>query len=59
MSYHFTCDNWTSKNNDTFQWLTLHYVTDDWRYRKWTVNCKNMEGHRTGEAIAAMTDSMI
>ncbi len=59
MSYHFTCDHWTSKNNDTFQSLTLHYVTDDWCYRKWTVNCKNMEGHRTGEAIAAMTDSMI
>ena len=56
---HFTCDHWTSKNNDAYQSLTLHYVTVDWRYRKWTVNCKNLEGRHTGEAIAAMIDSMI
>jgi hypothetical protein len=56
---HFTCDHWTSKNNDTYQSLTLHYVTVDWHYRKCTVNGKNLEGCHTGEAIAAMTDSMI
>jgi hypothetical protein len=56
---HFPCEHWTSKNNDAYQTLTLHYITVDWRYRKWTVNCKNLEGRHTGEAIAAMTDSMI
>jgi hypothetical protein len=56
---HFTSDHWTSKNNDAYQALTLHYVTDGWEYKKWTVECKNAEGRHTGEAIAALTDSMI
>jgi len=56
---HFTSDHWTSKNNDAYQALTLHYVTDGWEYKKWTVECKNAEGRHTGEAIAALTDAMI
>jgi hypothetical protein len=58
-SVHFTTDHWTSCNNYAFQALTLHYVTTDWQYRKWTVNCRNQEGQHTGEAVAAMTDAMI
>jgi len=55
----FTTDHWTSKSNDSYQSLTLHYITSNWVYKKWTVQCKSMEGRHTGEVIAAMTDTMI
>jgi hypothetical protein len=37
----------------------LHYITSDWVYKKWTVECKNAEGRHTGELVAALTDQMI
>ncbi len=37
----------------------MHYVTSDWVYKKWTVDCKNAEGRHTGELVAALTDQMI
>jgi hypothetical protein len=56
---HFTSDHWSSRNNDAYQALTLQYVTAEWEYKKWTVQCKNAEGRHTGELVAALTDSMI
>jgi hypothetical protein len=45
--------------NDAYQSLTLHYITKNWEYKKWTVECKNAQGRHTGESIAALTDMMI
>jgi hypothetical protein len=58
-SAHFTSDHWSSKSNDAYQALTLHYVTKDYKYKKWTVACKSVQGRHTGELIASVTDSMI
>ena len=45
--------------NDSYQSLTLHYISKNWEYKKWTVECKNAQGRHTGESIAALTDMMI
>ena len=58
-SAHFTSDHWSSKSNDAYQALTLHYVTRDYEYKKWTVACRSVQGRHTGELIASVTDSMI
>jgi len=36
-SAHFTSDHWSSKSNDAYQALTLHYVTKDYKYKKFVV----------------------
>jgi len=56
---HMTTDHWSSRCNDAYQSLTLHYISKNWEYKKWTVECKTTQGRHTGESIAALTDSMI
>ncbi len=56
---HMTTDHWSSRCNDAYQSLTMHYITKNWEYKKWTVECKATQGRHTGESIAALTDAMI
>jgi hypothetical protein len=56
---HMTTDHWSSRSNDAYQALTLQYITVDWEFKKWTVECRSTEGRHTGELVAAMTDQMI
>jgi hypothetical protein len=30
----FTTDGWTSRNNDPYQLLTLHYITKDFKLKR-------------------------
>ncbi|KAJ8891129.1 hypothetical protein PR048_010643 [Dryococelus australis] len=34
----FTCDSWTSKVNQNYLSLTIHYVTKQWEYKSHTLN---------------------
>lgn len=56
---HMTTDHWSSRSNDAYQALTLQYITVDWEFKRWTVECRSTEGRHTGELVAAMTDQMI
>ncbi|XP_021702767.1 zinc finger BED domain-containing protein 1-like [Aedes aegypti] len=55
----FTSDTWTSRSNDPFQSLTLHYVSKEFELKKFTVDCKSFRGRHTSEAIAKLCDEMI
>jgi len=59
LAVHLTTDHWSSRNNDAFQALTIQYITPNWEFKKWTVECRNAEGRHTGELVAALTDQMI
>lgn len=51
--YCITTDIWTSRNTDSYMALTLHYVSEDFQFRSWTLEVEAFPGRHTGEAIAA------
>jgi hypothetical protein len=55
----FTTDIWTSRNNDPFLSLTLHYVTKDFVLKKFSLEHKHLLGRHTGAYIAKFLDEMI
>jgi len=56
---HFTIDHWTTVDDDSYKALVLHYISPDWQYKKWTMECENTDEVPTGEEIASMTDGMV
>jgi hypothetical protein len=46
-----TTDLWTLRYGDPFMCLTLHYITDDYKYCSWVADCSYFSGSHTGDAI--------
>jgi len=55
----FTTDGWTSRNNDPYESLTLHYVSKDFELKKLSLDCQNFIKRKTGILLAKGFDSMI
>ena len=55
----FTTDIWTSRNNDSFISLTLHYINSEFELVRFLIACTPFIGRHTGEAIAVNLDSFI
>ena len=54
-----TTDMWTSRANDPFISLTLHYIDGSFRLHRWTPFVRNFHGRHTGENIKAELTDMI
>ena len=55
----FTTDIWTSRNNDSYIGLTLHYINSEFELIRFLIACTPFTGRHTGEAIAVNLDSFI
>ena len=55
----FTSDCWTSRANDPFMSLTLHYVSPQWELVRVLVACIPFEGRHTAVRLAAALDETI
>ena len=56
----FTSDLWTSRAQDSFISLTIHFIDEMMRLHRWTPYCRTMGDDRhTGENISEHLDAMI
>lgn len=55
----FTTDCWTSRANDPFLSLTLHYISPEWELVKLLVVCLPFEGRHTAQRLAVALDETI
>ena len=40
----FTSDGWTTRNNDSYESLTVHYCNKDFELKKLTLGCQDFFG---------------
>ncbi|XP_065682346.1 uncharacterized protein LOC136086280 isoform X1 [Hydra vulgaris] len=55
----FTTDLWTSRNNDSYMSLTIHYISSDFSLVIFLIACTPFTGRHTGVAIAVNLDAFI
>lgn len=55
----FTTDCWTSRANDPFLSLTLHYISPEWELVRFLVACIPFEGRHTAQRLAGALDETI
>ena len=55
----FTSDLWTSRNNDAYISLTIHYVDKGFRLKRFLISCSPFPGQHTGQLIAEKLDPVI
>jgi len=55
----FTTDLWTSRANDNFLSLTLHYINEQWALQRYLLTCIPFAGRHTGVRIAKVLDDTI
>ena len=55
----FTTDHWTSRANEPYQSLTLHFITSEFELKRFLVTVKSFEGRSTSQAITLATDQMM
>ena len=54
-----TADHWTSRANESYQSMTLHFINDKYELRKFSMECRKFEGTKTAENIAKVLDSQV
>jgi hypothetical protein len=54
-----TTDIWSSIKNEAFIGVTLHYVTDEWKLKHFTLEVLRMTGSHTGNAIYDILDKLL
>ena len=54
-----TTDMWTSRVNDSYLSLTLHFIDGSFRLHRWTPFVKNFQGCHTGANIEAELSDMV
>ncbi len=59
LSASFTSDMWTSRANDSFLSLTIHYVDEDFILRHFVLHCDPFEGTHDSDSIAKTLDEQI
>ena len=55
----FTTDHWTSRANEPYQSLTLHFITSEFELKRFLVTVKSFEGRSISQAITLATDQMM
>lgn len=55
----FTTDCWTSKAEDPYITLTLHYINEKFELQKFVLNFENFAGRHNGYNISQSLDAMI
>ena len=55
----FTTDCWTSRANDAFMSVTLHYISPKWTLERLLVGCLPFEGRHTAVRLAMALDTTI
>ena len=59
LSASFTSDMWTSRANDSFLSLTIHYVDGDFILRHFVLHCDPFAGTHNADSIAKTLDEQI
>jgi hypothetical protein len=54
---HFSIETWDTEFSHSYYAFVLHYISPDWQYKKWTVECQSTVGVRNGEA--SLADAMV
>ena len=54
-----TNDCWTSRSNDAYISLTLHFIDNQFYLHRWTKNVSHFPGKHTGERIEAKIEDMM
>ena len=54
-----TSDGWTSRANDPFQSMTIHYADDDFALKRFCIDCHCFEGRHTANTIAKLLDEIL
>ena len=52
----FTTDFWSSRNQDPYLGLTLHYINPAWELTRLIFHCGLAEGRHTAQYVAANLD---
>jgi len=55
----FTTDLWTSRANDAFMSLTLHYINDKWEMERFVLTCIPFAGRHTAVRMVKVLDDSI
>ena len=55
----FTTDLWSSRNQDPYLGLTIHYINKSWKLNRLMIHCGPAEGRHTAVAIAQHLDKVI
>ena len=55
----FTTDLWTSRNQDPYLCVTMHYITKSWQMIRLMIHCGPAEGRHTAQAVAGHLDRVI
>lgn len=59
LSASFTSDMWTSRANDSFLSLTVHYIDEQFLLRHFILNCEPFEGSHDADSIVKVLDEQI
>ena len=54
-----TADHWTSRANESYQSMTLHYINDKYELKKFSMECWKFKGTKTADNIAKVLDSQV
>ena len=54
-----TTDLWTSRVNESYMSLTLHYITDDFKLNAWTPFCKYIGESHTSDVLSTCLEDMV
>ena len=46
-----TCDHWTSAVNDNYEGMTVHWISEDWKFHAVPVGCFLHTGDSTSESL--------
>jgi hypothetical protein len=55
----FSTDMWTSKNNESYQGMTIHYINKGWTLVKFLIGCMPFPENHTGDNIAQKMNQII
>ena len=58
-SVSFTYDTWTTRANHGYLTVTIHYVSPEFKLRKFLVDCRSTEMKEDDQGIASLISSMI
>ena len=55
----FSTDLWTSKNNESYQGMTIHYINKGWTLVKFLIGCMPFPENHTGDNIAQKMNQIL
>jgi hypothetical protein len=55
----FTTDIWSSLKNEAFIGITIHYITEEWKLKHFTLEITQITGSHTGAAICDLINNLL